>query len=73
MDLSNFEKFMESEHYEVYLPKNCEEGKQIEMIVKYKRNGMFMRTLLTDALFKLFFKPEDYKKIYMKDPKNKVR
>lgn len=73
MDLSKFEKYKESEHYEIYLPKDREGKKQIEMIVKYKRNGTYWRTLLSDMLFKLFFEPAEYKKVYMKDPKSKVR
>ena len=67
MDLSKFEKYKESEHYIVYLPKDREGKKQIEMIVQYKSNGHFWRTLLSDPLFKLFFEPAEYKKVYMKD------
>ena len=66
MDLKNFELFMTTDNYEVYLPKDRENKKQIEIVIKYKRNGMYFRSLLTDALFKLFFKPEEYKKVYMK-------
>ena len=66
MDLSNFEKFKESENYILYLEKNREGKKQIEIVVQYKKYPRAMRTLLTDSLFKLFFKPEEYKSVYMR-------
>ena len=66
MDLTNFEKFKESENYIVYLEKNREGKKQIEIIVRYKKyKDRAMRCLLTDDLFKLFFEPEEYKRVYM--------
>ena len=67
MDLTNFEKFKESEHYIVYLTKDRKDKKQIEIIVQYKRNNTFWRALLNDQLFKLFFEPDEYKKIYMEN------
>ena len=68
IDLKNFEKFKESENYIVYLEKNREGKKQIEMVVQYKKyKDRAMRCLLTDALFKLFFAPEEFKKVYMRE------
>lgn len=66
MDLTNFEKFKESEHYIVYLTKDRKDKKQIEIVVQFKRNNTLWRSLLSDELFKLFFEPEEYKKVYMK-------
>lgn len=66
MDLSNFEKFKESEHYIIYLTKDRKDKKQIEIVVQFKRNNTLWRSLLSDELFKLFFQPEEYKKVYMK-------
>lgn len=74
MDLKNFEKYKESENYIVYLEKNREGKKQIEMVVQYKKyKDRAMRCLLTDALFKLFFEPEDYKKVYMQKASEKQK
>lgn len=67
MDLTNFEKFKESEHYIVYLTKDRKDKKQIEIVVQFKRNNTIWRSLLNDQLFKLFFEPEEYKRIYMKN------
>jgi len=67
MDLTNFEKYKESENYIVYLTKDRKDKKQIEIIVQMKRNNTYWRSLLNDQLFKLFFEPEEYKKIYMKE------
>lgn len=68
MDLTSFEKFKESEHYIVYLIKDITKiKKQIEIIVQFKRNNTIWRSLLNDQLFKLFFEPEEYKRIYMKN------
>ena len=72
MDLTNFEKFKESENYIIYLTKDRKDKKQIEIIVQMKRNNTYWRSLLNDQLFKLFFEPEEYKKIYM-DQKQKKR
>ena len=70
MDLTNFEKFKESENYEVYLEKNRAGKKQFEMAVVYKKyKSRAMRCLMTDALFKLFFEPEEYKKVYLQRQK----
>ncbi len=66
MDLSKFEKFKESENYIIYLTKDRKDKKQIEIVVQYKKNNHLWRSLLTDELFKLFFEPEEYKRIYMK-------
>ena len=66
MDLSNFEKFKESEHYIIYLTKDRKDKKQIEIVVQFKRNNTLWHSLLSDELFKLFFEPEEYKKVYMK-------
>ncbi len=74
MDLTNFEKFKETENYEVYLEKDRESKKQFEMAVVYKKyKSRAMRCLMTDSLFKLFFDPAEYKRVYMKDSKSKVR
>lgn len=67
MDLTNFEKFKESEHYIVYLTKDRKDKKQVEIVVQFKRNNTIWRSLLNDQLFKLFFEPEEYKQIYMKN------
>ena len=66
IDENKFEKFKESEHYIVYLEKKPAFKGQIEMIVKYKGKDLAMRLLLTDDVFKLFFVPEEYKKVYMR-------
>ena len=65
IDTEKFEKYKESEHYIVYLEKKPAIKGQIEMIVQYKKYNRSMRCLLTDDIFKLFFQPEEYKKIYM--------
>jgi hypothetical protein len=67
MDLTNFEQFKESENYIVYLQKDRANKKQFEMIVSYKKYpGRAMRCLMTDTLFKLFFEPTEFAKVYMK-------
>lgn len=66
MDLSNFEKYKESENYIVYLTKDRKDKKQIEIVVQMKKNNTYWRSLLSDQLFKLFFEPNEYKKVYMK-------
>jgi len=71
MDLSKFEKYKESEHYIVYLSKDRKDNKQIEIVVQMKRNNTLWRSLLTDELFKLFFEPAEYKKIYMDNNQKK--
>ena len=67
MNLIGFEKFKESKHYIVYLTKDRKDKKQIEIIVQFKRNNTIWRSLLNNQLFKLFFEPEEYKRIYMKN------
>lgn len=67
MNLTGFEKFKESEHYIVYLIKDHKDKKQVEIVVQFKRNNTIWRSLLNDQLFKLFFEPEEYKRIYMKN------
>ena len=67
MDLSNFEKFKESENYIVYLQKDRADKKQFEMVVAYKKYPTrAMRCLINDALFKLFFEPAEFAKVYLK-------
>ena len=67
IDDTIFEKFKETENYIIYLEKKPILKGQIDMIVEYKKKpGHAMRCLLTDALFKLFFEPEEYKKVYMR-------
>jgi len=66
IDENVFEKFKETENYIVYVEKKPVLKNQINIIVKHKNNGYCMRWILTDALFKLFFQPEDYEKIYMR-------
>lgn len=67
MDLTNFEKFKESEHYIVYLQKDRADKKQFEMVVAYKKYPTrVMRCLINDALFKLFFEPAEFAKVYLK-------
>ena len=61
----NFEKFKESETFVVYLEKDRQNKKQIKMIVLNKKSNLYVTYLLTDAVFKLFFAPEEYKKVYM--------
>lgn len=73
MDLSNFKKFKESPNYIVYLEKEPKDINRLEMIVYYKAKNSYWRCLLSDALFKLFFTPEEYKKIYMKNINDKKR
>ena len=65
IDTNKFEKYKESENYIVYIEKKPAIKGQIEMIVQYKRYDRCMRCLLTNSVFKLFFEPEEYKKIYM--------
>ena len=65
IDTEKFEKYKESEHFIVYLEKKPVIKGQIEMIVQYKKYNLSMRCLLTDDVFKLFFEPEEYKKIYI--------
>ena len=67
MNLTGFEKFKESKHYIVYLTKDHKDKKQIEIRVQFKRNNTIWRSLLNAQLFKLFFEPEEYKRIYMKN------
>lgn len=67
MDLSNFKKFKESSNYIVYLEKEPKNKDNMEMIVYYKAKGSYWKCILTDAIFKLFFNPEEYKRIYMKN------
>jgi hypothetical protein len=50
----------------IYLEKKPLLKNQRDMIVKYKGKNLYMRTLLTDDLFKTFFNPEDYQKVYMR-------
>lgn len=71
MDLSKFEKYKESENYIVYLPKDRKDKKQFDMIVNYKGSNRYWRVPLSDALFKLFFEPDEYKKVYMKDSRQR--
>ena len=67
MDLTNFEKFKESENYIVYLQKDRANKKQFEMVVAYKKYPTrAMRCLINDALFKLFFEPAEFAKVYLK-------
>lgn len=67
MNLTGFEKFKESEHYIVYLQKDRADKKQFEMIVAYKKYPTrAMRCLINDALFKLFFEPAEFAKVYLK-------
>ena len=66
IDLNRFEKVKESENYILYMQKNRKNKHQIEIIVQYKKyKDRAMRCLLTDELIKLFFEPEEYKRLYM--------
>ena len=64
IDENVFEKFKESENYIVYVEKKPVLKNQIDIIVKYKKNGRYMQCILTDALFKLFFQPEDLHRLF---------
>ena len=63
-DANFFEKVKETKNYIIYLEKKPVFKNQIDMIVKYNGKDFSMRCLLTDELFKLFFSPTDYAKIY---------
>lgn len=66
IDDSVFEKIKETENHIIYLQKEPWLNNQIDMIVEYKGKSIYMRTLLTDELFKLFFEPKDYQMVYMR-------
>lgn len=66
IDFNVFEEIKETENHIIYLEKKPLLKNQIDMIVKYKGKNLYMRTLLTDDLFKTFFNPEDYQKVYMR-------
>ena len=68
IDLDRFERFKESQDYVLYVQKDRKNKRQIEIIVQYKKyKDRAMRCLLTDELFKLFFDPSEYKRLYMVD------
>lgn len=67
----NYEKFKESKNFIVYLPKDRKGKKQIKMLVQFKINNKFIEVILTDKSFKLFFEPDEYKKVYMKENQGK--
>lgn len=64
IDANVFEVIKETENHIIYLEKRPLVKNQIDMIVKYKGKSIYMRTLLTDELFKIFFSPQDYKNVY---------
>lgn len=71
MDLTNFEKFKESENYALYLQKDRADKTQFDIIIIYKKyKSRAMRCLVTPAIFKLFFEPAEFAKVYLKTNEN---
>jgi len=67
MNLDKFEQYTETENYIVYLEKNPLFFNVREIIIYYKKHNRYMRTLLNEQLFNLFFKPEDYIRVMGKE------
>ena len=64
VDENVFEKFKETEKHVIYLEKKRKYNAEIDIIVYDKITNCWMKSLLTDALFKYFFKPEEYRRVY---------
>lgn len=68
--LDKYEKYKVTPHYEIWLEKNPTIPHQRQILIHYTAfKARWMQATLNDALFKLFFKPEEYKKVYMQQGK----
>ena len=70
IDLKKYEKYKVTKHYEIWLEKNPTIPHQRQILIHYTAfKDRWMQAILNDALFKLFFKSEEYKKVYMQQGK----
>ena len=65
INLNRYSKFKQTKHYEIYLEKEPMSIKQRQVLIHYFSNNRWMQCTLSDSLFKMFFKPEEYKQVYM--------
>lgn len=72
IDLKKYNKYKVTKHYEIWLEKEPVNPKQRQILIHYLYSpNKWMQATLSDALFKLFFKPEEYKQIYMQNTKQR--
>ena len=73
IDLKKYTKYKVTKHYKKKKKKEPVNPKQRQILIHYLYSpNKWMQATLSDALFKLFFKPEEYKQVYMQE-KGKTR
>ena len=72
LNLERYAKYKVTKHYEIWLEKDPTNPKQRQILIHYLYSpNKWMQATLSDALFKLFFKPEEYKQVYMQSTKQR--
>jgi hypothetical protein len=72
LNLEKYTRYKITKHYEIWLEKDPTNPKQRQVLIHYLNNpNKWMQATLSDALFKLFFKPEEYRQIYMQNTKQR--
>jgi len=72
INLNKYTRYKVTKHYEIWLEKDPINPKQRQVLIHYLAySNRWMQATLTDSLFKMFFKPEEYKQVYMQNTKQR--
>lgn len=68
INLNRYEKVKVTKHYEIYLEKDPINVKQRQVLIHYlSYSNRWIQATISESLFKMFFKPDEYKKVFMRD------